>query len=52
MPWSVFTSEVTWLGKMSWRLSQAVQWWSNMEEPPSGLLAWVIWADTSSVTGQ
>ena len=30
MPWSVLTSEVTWLGKISWRLSHAVQWWSNM----------------------
>ncbi|MBJ7359050.1 MAG: beta-lactamase family protein, partial [Nocardioides sp.] len=33
MPCSVFTSEVTWLGKISCRRSHAVQVWSNMGPP-------------------
>ena len=30
IPWSVFVIDETWLGKINWRLSQDVQWWSNM----------------------
>ena len=30
MPLSVFVNPVTWVGKISWRLAQVVQTWSNM----------------------
>jgi hypothetical protein len=30
MPALVLVIAVTWLEKMSWRLSHAVHWWSNM----------------------
>jgi hypothetical protein len=32
---------VTWLGKISWRLSQDVQWWSNMMTSLSRTAWWV-----------
>jgi hypothetical protein len=35
IPRSVFVRDDTWLGKISWRWAQAVQWWSNMRRPPS-----------------
>ncbi|MCW2813781.1 MAG: transcriptional regulator, LysR family [Nocardioides sp.] len=32
-PWSVSATPVSWLGKMSWVRSQAVQWWVNGDIP-------------------
>jgi hypothetical protein len=42
MPWSVFVIDVTWLGKISWRLSQDVQWWSNMVTSLSRTAVWAF----------